>query len=183
MLKKDKNFGFACEIIQLNKDKVNTNIKEFLYNCMSNHPIVTDEILIYILYVFDNADILPSMDAMVEYCVKEKDQLFLGSTVKHLYLKLKELEDNTKLEEDLKYSKLAQEFINDDPNIIAVLYGWQFKQQPPVEIYPEEFYSDDELRNRINQIVKDYNHYSSKNPVGNRYAKESDFYFYVKYKK
>ena len=150
---------------------------------MSNHPIVTDEILIYILYVFDNAAILPSMDAMVEYCVKEKDQLFLGSTVKHLYLKLKELEDNTKLEEDLKYSNLAQEFINDDPNIYAVLYGWQFKQQPEVEIYPEEFYSEEDLRRRINQIVKDYHKYSEKNPIGNRYAKESDFYFYVKYKR
>ena len=183
MLKKDKNFEFALEIIGLNKDKVNTNIKEFLYNCMIGHPIVTDEILIYMLYIFDEADILPFIDAMVDYCVKEKDQLFLGNTVKYLYSKLKEMKNNNKLEEDLSNSKLAQELIDDDPNIYAVLYGCQFKQQPEVEIYPEEFYSEEDLRRRINQIVKDYHKYSEKNPMGNRYAKESDFYFYVKYKR
>ena len=50
-------------------------------------------------------------------------------------------------------------------------------------IAEEEFYSEEDLRRKINQIVKDYHKYSEKNPIGNRYAKESDFYFYVKYKR
>lgn len=88
MVTKDKNFEFAFEIIGLNKDIVNTNIKEFLYRCIIGNPIVTDEILINILYIFKESDILPPINTMIDYCVKEKDQLFLKGTINSLYHKM-----------------------------------------------------------------------------------------------
>lgn len=68
-----------------------------------------------------------------------------------------------------------------NPNAYAILYGWQYKNEPEVEITPEVYMDKASLDRRLNQIVKDYSVYSQISLRGNRYAKESDILFYILY--
>lgn len=70
--------------------------------------------------------------------------------------------------------------LKEKSNAYAILYGWKYKNEPEVEIAPEE-HSEESLKSRLNQIVKDYNKYSENNSRGNRYAYERDFIFYILY--
>ena len=64
----------------------------------------------------------------------------------------------------------------------VIFYGYQYKNNKPVEITPEEL-SSEEYEDRINQIVDAYNRFSSKGASGNRYGHQRDFIFYALYKK
>lgn len=61
-----------------------------------------------------------------------------------------------------------------------ILYGWQYKNEPIVEIEPEE-HTKDSIEDRINRIVHSYDKYSYNGNTGHRYAKRSDFSFYILY--
>lgn len=76
-------------------------------------------------------------------------------------------------------SKAALE-LQEVSDAYAILYGWRFKNQPDVEIAPEE-HTEESLQIRLNQIVNDMSVYSQNNPKGNRYAKANDFIFYILY--
>ena len=87
---------------------------------------------------------------------------------------------NEKLVADPTEAKRIQEL---SPDTYAILYGWRYKYQDPVEISPEEYDDDESLNIRLNQIMKDYNRYSMKDSKGNRYINKSDFKFYILYNK
>lgn len=84
------------------------------------------------------------------------------------HLNLNEAIDSTKAQEVRKNS-----------NKWAVLYGYKFRNDPAVELEPEEL-TEDEWELRKEEIIRDYDgrgRRSSKN------AKETDFIFYVLYDK
>lgn len=85
-----------------------------------------------------------------------------------------------KVSADPTEAKRIQEL---SPDTYAILYGWRYKYQDPVEISPEEYDDDESLNIRLNQIMKDYNRYSMKDSKGNRYINKSDFKFYILYNK
>lgn len=60
----------------------------------------------------------------------------------------------------------------------AVLYGYKFRNEPEVELEPEE-HDEKSLRARINEIVSSYN---GKGNRPSKNAKETDFIFYVLYR-
>ena len=82
------------------------------------------------------------------------------------------------LNEAIDPSKALEIKKNSDADII--FYGYQYKNEDPVEIDPEEC-STEEYKNRKNQIVSDYNKLYADKPQANRYAKEHDFIFYALY--
>ena len=84
-----------------------------------------------------------------------------------------------KLTEEINTKDIALD-LRKESDAFAILYGWQYKDKPYIDIYPEE-HSEESLRRRINQIVRDYDRYSERDSKGNRYAKESDFRFDVLY--
>ena len=94
-------------------------------------------------------------------------------------MKLKLVENIEVLEEAVDPSEALK--IKKDSDAYAILYGWKYKNEPAIEIYPEE-HSEESLKLRLHKIITDYNKYSD-NPRGNRYAKESDFIFYILYNK
>lgn len=75
----------------------------------------------------------------------------------------------------------AKRIKENNPNAYAILYGWQYKNEPEVEIAPEVYMDKVSLDRRLNQVVTDYSIYSQISPRGNRYAKESDILFYILY--
>lgn len=80
---------------------------------------------------------------------------------------IKEAVDPTKAKEVKKNS-----------DALAVLYGYKFRNEPEVELEPEE-HDEKSLRVRINQIVSSYN---GKGNRPSKNAKETDFIFYVLYR-
>lgn len=80
---------------------------------------------------------------------------------------IKEAVDTTKAKEVKKNS-----------DAWAVLYGYKFRNEPEVELEPEE-HDEKSLRARINEIVSSYN---GKGDRPSKNAKETDFIFYVLYK-
>ena len=85
------------------------------------------------------------------------------------------------LSESVDYREIADQ-IREHSDEYAILVGWQYKNEPYVEIYPEE-HSKESLENRINRIKRSYDRYSFKCNTGHRYAKDIDFKFDVLYKK
>ena len=85
------------------------------------------------------------------------------------------------LSESVDYREIADQ-IREHSDEYAILVGWQYKNEPYVEIYPEE-HSKESLENRINRIKRSYDRYSFKGNTGHRYAKDIDFKFDVLYKK
>ena len=93
-------------------------------------------------------------------------------------MRLKLVENIEVLEEAINPSEALK--LKENSDAYAILYGWQYKNEPAVELYPEE-HSEESLKQRIDQIIKDYHKYSETNSRGNRYAYERDFIFYVLY--
>ena len=85
---------------------------------------------------------------------------------------------NESLTEAIDPSKAFEVKKNSDADVI--FYGWQYKNEEPVEIDPEEL-TYEEYQNRKNHIVSDYNKLYADKPQANRYAKEHDFIFYALY--
>ena len=86
-----------------------------------------------------------------------------------------------RLLEEIDMKELALD-IRNESDAFGILYGWQYKDKPYVSIYPEE-HSEESLNRKINQIIRDYDKYSDKDPKGNRYAQKKDFRFDVLYHK
>lgn len=93
-------------------------------------------------------------------------------------MRLKLVENIEVLEEAINPSEALK--LKENSDAYAILYGWRYKNEPAVELYPEE-HSEESLRQRMDQIIKDYHKYSEINSKGNRYAYERDFIFYVLY--
>ena len=94
-----------------------------------------------------------------------KSQEFV-SLLKNIH-SIKEAVDPTKAKEVKKNS-----------DAWAVLYGYKFRNEPEVELEPEE-HDEKSLRERINEIVSSYN---GKGNRQSKNAKETDFIFYVLYR-
>ena len=65
-------------------------------------------------------------------------------------------------------------------NAFAILYGYRVKDKE-VELEPEEFATEKEYKDRIQQITNSFTKLSEKDPRGNRYGKESTITFYTVY--
>lgn len=92
--------------------------------------------------------------------------------------KVAEILRSDNLEEAIDASKALEVKKNSDADII--FYGWQYKNEDPVEIDPEEL-TYEEYQARKDRIVSDYNKLYADKPQANRYAKEHDFMFYALY--
>lgn len=68
--------------------------------------------------------------------------------------------------------------VKENSDAWAVLYGYKFRNEPEVELEPEE-HDEKSLRERINEIVSSY---SGKGNRPSKNAKETDFIFYVLYR-
>lgn len=102
--------------------------------------------------------------------VKENDEMLA------YYRKVLGIDES--LNESIDPSKALEIKKTSDADVI--FYGYQYKNEEPVEIAPEEL-SSEEYQNRKNRIVSDYNKLYADKPQANRYAKEHDFIFYALY--
>ena len=70
--------------------------------------------------------------------------------------------------------------MKEDSNAFAILYGYRVKDKE-VELEPEEFATEKEYRDRIQQITNSFTKLSDKDPRGNRYGHEHNITFYTVY--
>ena len=70
--------------------------------------------------------------------------------------------------------------MKENSNAFAILYGYRFKDKE-VELEPEEFATEKEYKDRIQQITNSFTKLSDKDPRGNRHGKEHNIEFYTVY--
>ena len=70
--------------------------------------------------------------------------------------------------------------LKDNSNAFAILYGYRVKDKE-VELEPEEFATEEEYKDRIQQITNSFTKLSDKDPRGNRYGHEHNIEFYTIY--
>lgn len=70
--------------------------------------------------------------------------------------------------------------MKEDSNTFAILYGYRVKDEE-VELEPEEFATEKEYKDRIQQITNSFTKLSDKDPRGNRYGHEHNITFYTVY--
>ena len=95
---------------------------------------------------------------------------------------VEEIEPNKKksVEESLDQMREKALKMKENSNAFAILYGYRVKGKE-VELEPEEFATEEEYKDRINQITNSFTKLSDKDPRGNRYGKESGIEFYAVY--
>lgn len=71
--------------------------------------------------------------------------------------------------------------MKEDSNAFAILYGYRTKDGKEVELEPEEFATEEEYKERIQQITDSLTKLSDKDPRGNRYGYERNITFYTVY--
>ena len=91
------------------------------------------------------------------------------------------LEDSdSKMEESLDQMRSKALKMKENSNAFAILYGYRVKDKA-VELEPEEYATEEEYRDRIQQITDSFTKLSDKDPRGNRYGKEHNITFYTVY--
>ena len=70
--------------------------------------------------------------------------------------------------------------MKENSNAFAILYGYKVKDKE-VELEPEEFATEEEYKERIQQITNSFTKLSDKDPRGNRYGHEHNIEFYTVY--
>ena len=70
--------------------------------------------------------------------------------------------------------------MKEDSTAFAILYGYKVKDKE-VELEPEEYSTEKEYKDRIQQITNSFTKLSDKDPRGNRYGKEHNITFYTVY--
>ena len=70
--------------------------------------------------------------------------------------------------------------MKENSNAFAILYGYKVKDKE-VELEPEEFVTEEDYKDKIQQITNSSTKLSDKDPRGNRYGKEHNIEFYTIY--
>lgn len=83
------------------------------------------------------------------------------------------------LTEAIDPSKALEVKKNSDADVI--FYGYQYKNEKPVEFDPPRELSSDEYRAEVQTIVNSKTKLNADKPQANRYSKEHDFIFYALY--
>ena len=93
--------------------------------------------------------------------------------------KVAEILKSDKLEEAIDPSKALEVKKNSDADVI--FYGWQYKNEKPVEFDPPKELSSDEYKAEVQTIVDSKTKLNADKPTGNRYGYDRDFTFYALY--
>ena len=88
-----------------------------------------------------------------------------------------EFDDAEYIEEAINPSKALQVKKNSDADVI--FYGYQYKDEQPVEFDPPKELSDKEYEAEIRTIVNSKTKLNADKPSGNRYGYDRDFMFYA----
>ena len=93
--------------------------------------------------------------------------------------KVAEILKSNNLEEAIDPSKALEVKKNSDADVI--FYGYQYKNEKPVEFDPPRELSSDEYRAAVEEITKEKTKLNPDAPHGNRYGHERNFVFYALY--
>ena len=88
--------------------------------------------------------------------------------------------DSVEVNESLDQMRDKALKMKETSSAFAILYGYKVKGKE-VDLEPEEFATEEEYRERIQQITNSLTKYSDKDPRGNRYGHEHNIEFYAIY--